>query len=269
MTTDVRQLFGLSRDPFDQPPKRPYLDEERQRTFNRLCLAVQKRSFAVLTGPPGIGKTAMLHALAEHHQGRDHQVVYVPFAVLDRNNIVRFLAQQLGLTPPRSLADTLTQIQAHLRRLRPLTLILIFDEVENLPISSAQIIRLIADAELNGEHLCCLLLAGSDAFLEQLRLQINEPLRQRITLYAQLRALSAAGVEQYVRHRLEQAGAHQQIFQPQALQLLHELCNGVPRLLNTVAQASLEAAAADQKTTVGLDDVEQAARTALLPEYEP
>lgn len=174
----------------------------------------------------------------------------------------------MGLPPPRSLADMLTQIQAHLRRVRPLTLILIFDEVEKLPMSSAEIIRLIADAELNGEHLCSLLLAGSDAFLEQLRLQINEPLRQRITLYVQLRALSAAGAERYLLHRLEQAGTHQAVFQPEALQLLHELCNGVPRVLNTVAQASMEVAAASQKTTVGLDEVAQAAQTALLPDYE-
>jgi general secretion pathway protein A len=97
-------------------------------------------------------------------------------------------------------------------------------------------------------------------------LQVHEPLRERIALYLRLPPLQREHTDAYIRHRLRCAGCGNDIFEPSALQLIHELVNGLPRLVNTLAEAAMDLAADKQCQSVGLEHVQAAAEIVLPPQ---
>ena len=111
MLENTQTFFGLTDPAFCRPPRKPYLDPARQRALAQLQALVRRRGFAVLTGPPGSGKTALIHYLCNQLNDNQHQVAYVPFSFLEKGHMLNYLAAQLGLEPCRGLAATLRLIQ--------------------------------------------------------------------------------------------------------------------------------------------------------------
>jgi len=65
-----------------------------------------------------------------------------------------------------------------------------------------------------------------------------------------LAALVPADAQAYLHARLAEAGIHADPFEAAAVQLLLQAANGLPRLLNHLAQRALEAAAAQNSRQV-------------------
>ena len=89
----------------------------------------------------------------------------------------------------------------------------------------------------------------------ELRALIHQPrleqFAQRVAADYHLPAMSAAAVEQYIRHRLSVAGASREIFTPAACESVHFASRGVPRLVNQICDYALVYAFTD-----GLDEVD-------------
>jgi len=111
-------------------------------------------------------------------------------------------------------------------------------------------------------------MSGADSFLERLRRQVNESLRQRITLFINLKPLTGNETAEYLTHYINAAGAHQQIFAAQAIAQIHDAANGIPRVINNIAVASLHLASLDESATVELNHVHQAMKSTLIPQRE-
>jgi general secretion pathway protein A len=269
MREATQTFFGMSDPAFTRPPRMPYVEPTRKAAFDQLDALIRRRGFAVLTAPPGCGKTALLHYLTQGLNDNEHQVTYVPFSFLEQGHMLQFIATQMGLQEKRGMAVTLRQIHKHLNDIQPVTPVIILDEVERLEVETMRMVRLIANDRPDTAHHCTLILAGTESFVQQkLCLHVNEPLRQRITLYARLRPLDQRCTGEYINHHLSQAGVTAELFEVPAVQLIHELSNGVPRLINTLAESALDIAAEQQQRTVSLDHVQHAAEWALPPQVE-
>ncbi len=83
----------------------------------------------MIYGSPRAGKTASLHHLPEHRADNRHRISYIQFAMLNRNNVVRFISEELGLTPLRSLSAGFKQLQRQIKDIQPVNPVSIFDEV--------------------------------------------------------------------------------------------------------------------------------------------
>jgi type II secretory pathway predicted ATPase ExeA len=62
---------------------------------------------------------------------------------------------------------------------------------------------------------------------------------QRVAASYHLAAMDQPTVRDYIRHRLEVAGADYGIFQNSAVELIHEVTRGVPRLVNQLCDLSM------------------------------
>jgi type II secretory pathway predicted ATPase ExeA len=268
MLETTRAFFGLPGQLFSRPPAEPYLDPGRQRALTQLQNLVGRRGLAALTGPPGSGKTALLHYLCATLNDNHHRVAYVPFSFLEKGQLVHYLAARLGLAPRRGIAAGLRAVQEHLHSLQPVNPVIILDEAERLEINTAHILRCLVHDRADTAHHCTLILAGTEALVDQtLRLQVHEPLRQRITLYVRLGALNREHTGDYIAHHLRCAGSSGELFQPQAVELIHELVNGLPRLVGSLAEAAIDNAAAARHQTVTVEHVSAAAETVLPPHF--
>ena len=266
MNDSTVTFFGLATTPFATPTRTPYLDPPRKRAFDRLGQLIERRGFAVVTGPPGSGKTVLIHYLTSSLAENHHQLIYVPFPFLEKNQMLQYLARQMALAPTRGMTNTLGAIQTHLRDIQPINPVIVFDEVEQLEFQTTSMIRLVAHHRPDTAHNTTVILAGADTFIEKmLRLQVHEPLRQRITLYIKLKPIEPEHIRDYIAHHLQEAGARTELFEPAAIQLIGELANGLPRRINNLAEAAIDVAAEKQQQTVTLDHVHEGAEDVLPP----
>jgi type II secretory pathway predicted ATPase ExeA len=267
MLDSTLTFFGLTNPAFSRPPREPYLDPARKNALGQLQRLVERRGFAVLTGASGSGKTALLHYLRDSLNENQHQIAYVPFSFLEKGQMLHYLAGQLGLEPRRGIAAALCVLQKHLHSIQPVTPLIILDEVEQLETHTAGLLRSLLHDRADTAHHCALIMAGAGSFVDQkLRLEVHEALRQRITLYLRLPPLSREHCEAYIGHHLRSAGCTNEIFEPPALELIHELVNGRLRLINTLAEAAMDHAAENRDQTIGLEHIEAVAETVLPPQ---
>jgi type II secretory pathway predicted ATPase ExeA len=92
---------------------------------------------------------------------------------------------------------------------------------------------------------------------------VNAPLLARLSFCLRLAPWPSDQLSGYVQARLEQVGIHANPFEAPALTLLLQAGNGLPRLLNHLAQRALEEAAAQNSRTVTAAHVQRALE--LLP----
>jgi type II secretory pathway predicted ATPase ExeA len=108
-----------------------------------------------------------------------------------------------------------------------------------------------------------LLLVGDEQLLPRLQMGINAPLLARLSFCLRLEPWTGQQLAGYVEARLQEVGIHANPFDEAALQLLLQAGNGLPRLLNHLAQRALEEAAAQNSRAITAAHVQRALE--LLP----
>ena len=103
--------------------------------------------------------------------------------------------------------------------------------------SILETLRLLLNFETAGRPGLTLMLCGQTGLLPLL--ERVPQLEERFGVKCLLRAFPPQETADYVRHRLEVAGAKRAIFDPPALVALHELTQGIPRRINRLADLAL------------------------------
>jgi type II secretory pathway predicted ATPase ExeA len=70
-------------------------------------------------------------------------------------------------------------------------------------------------------------------------LSLDEPLKQRVAVKIRLKEFSENDTKDYIKHRLGVAGCPKDIFSDEAIRMIYDYTNGVPRLINTVCDNAL------------------------------
>lgn len=92
---------------------------------------------------------------------------------------------------------------------------------------------------MDSKHYAMILLAGQPLFLHQLSLQINEPLRQRISVSYGFKGLAKDEIQPYMDSLLKSAGVTEPLFTPDAICAITDFSSGLPRKINNLAEKSL------------------------------
>jgi len=269
MTNSSRlDIFGFTHMPFITLSKSPYLDDLRKDAIDKLNNFLDHRGFAVITAPPGCGKTILLHHLTEKLHPNAHKIIYIPFSILSEIDMLRTLCYELELEPKVSKSVMLRNIQNRIKDIHPVNTILVLDEIQKINHQTLEMIRLTSNFNFDGKNYFSIIMAGTEQFLQQLRLKINEPLRQRTTLFIRLCPFSRTHTAHYIQHQLRQAGAHQDILSEQAANSIHDQTSGIPRIINNLTLTALQEAAMEKSPTLQLGHVQKASKIALIPERE-
>ena len=240
-------FFGLSEKPFaiTPDPRYLYLSERHAEALAHLLYGINESGgFIQLTGEVGTGKTTVVRTLLSrvpHHA--DVAVILNP-----RISAVEFLqtiCEELGLEIPESNHNSVKQmIDALNRRLLDAhaegrRIIVLVDEAQNLPIDVLEQVRLLTNLETPTQKLLQIILIGQPELRELLDRTELRQLAQRITGRYHLKPLSREETKGYVRHRLRVAGAQEEIFTSHALNEVHRLSAGIPRVINVACDRAL------------------------------
>ena len=261
-------IFGITALPFRGTPEKFYLNQSRKELAKRLELFLQARGFAVLCGPSGAGKSSFLNWFCGTLNSKTHQLIYIPFATLNDSDMLRAICREMNIPAAMTRSKMLKSIQNTVNDMQPVNPLLIFDEAQKLAPDTLEMIRLMSNFGFDGKNNLSVIFAGTPELLQRFRLRILEPLCQRISLFGKIEALSRNETCDYIRNAFRAVGAEHDLIDESALNLIHDLSAGIPRLINSVTGAALEAAAEQQSQLIQTDHVRSAQQRVLLPESE-
>ena len=266
--------FNLQEQPFRLTPDPEFLYWSKQHARAKAYMESTiwlADGFVVITGEIGSGKTTLLQSfLAE----LDDDVVYavVSQTQLTPTQFLQAVLTEFGFKPfNKRKVELLDMLNMFLieQYSNGKKVVLVVDEAQNLTHKVLEEIRLISGIETHKEKVLRIILAGQPELRDTLDSASMKQLIQRVRLRFHLGPLDRREMHEYIEHRLSVAGAKdKRLFGDDTFETIHRYTGGVPRLINTLCDTSLLCAFADEKESVGLDDVKSAIDELNWEEHE-
>lgn len=264
--------FGLDGAPFSITPDPRFLflsDRHREALAHLLYGVGESGGFVQLTGEVGTGKTTLCRALLEQLPDTvDVALILNP--KLSGIELVAAVCDELHVEYPpdtQSLKVLVDRLNHHLLKSHAAgrRTILILDEAQNLSTEVLEQIRLLTNLETAEAKLLQIILIGQPELQALLARNELRQLAQRITARYHLGSLDRDEAQAYIAHRLRVSGGHADLFTPGAIDELHKLADGVPRLINVICDRALLGAYVEDKRRVDRVTLRRAADE-VLPE---
>lgn len=268
------QHFGFQREPFSiaPDPRSLYMSPRHGEALAHLFYGVTSGGFVLLTGEIGTGKTTLCRAFIEQVPRRCN-LAFVLNPRQQPEELLRSICEEFRVPLPaepgsKALVDALNAFLLRTHAVGHRNLVII-DEAQALPVEALEQLRLLTNLETGEQKLLQVILIGQPELRDMLAADGLEQLAQRIVARYHLTALDPAETVRYVHHRLLAAGRDPQgIFDDEALERVHALSRGVPRLVNVLCDRALLGAYAAGVWSVNAPLVEQAASEAFGPWHE-
>ena len=267
--------FNLQEQPFRLTPDPDFIYWSKQHARAKAYMESTiwlADGFVVITGEIGSGKTTLLQSFLSE---LDDDVVYavVSQTQLTPTQFLQAVLTEFGFKPfNKRKVELLDMLNMFLieQYSNGKKVVLIVDEAQNLTHKVLEEIRMISGIETHKEKVLRIILAGQPELRDSLESPGLKQLVQRVRLRFHLGPLDRREMHEYVDHRLgvAGAGAETRLFEEDAFETIHRYTGGVPRLINTLCDTALLCAFADEKTTVGLDDVMAAVAELNWKEHE-
>jgi general secretion pathway protein A len=269
--------FGLNEAPFSITPDPAFvfLSPRHRDALAHLMYGIGQGGsggFVQLTGEVGTGKTTLCRCLLEQVPEGTHIALLLNPLVTPRE-LLAAISEELGIDisdsidSTRLLVDGLNRylLAAHERGER---VVVIIDEAQNLSPEALEQVRLLTNLETSKEKLLQIVLLGQPELRDLLQRRALRQLAQRITARYHLSPLGPKDTHLYVRHRMQVAGAERNPFRRSAMNALYQRSQGIPRLINIIADRSLISAFAKERLDVTAAMVHEAANEVQMGERQ-
>ena len=219
-----------------------YISEQHKRVFDETLSAIKRRDGLVcIVGEPGTGKTTLCRRLLEEING-DYNIVLVN-------------------TPPQTpqeMTDTLDAAFGEIEDDSRIPLA-VFDEAQHLDFRCLDQVKFFTNLDRNAERLLQIVLVGQPELAEKISHKRFNQLEQRIGAKLTMGPLKKREALPYLTHRLSIAGLAEQLrFTPASARYLYHKTSGIPRLINRIANLSVEHAVQEGKDKIGVGQVRKA-----------
>ncbi|MGE3275369.1 MAG: AAA family ATPase [Vicinamibacterales bacterium] len=268
------EYYGFVQPPFSLTPDPRFLyrSESHDVALQQVWQAIRrKEGFIVLTGDIGTGKTTLCRTLLEQFDPTTFTALILnPF--LSVEELLREVLVSFGVTSRDALRqgrlataskhELIRTLHDFLLSLVPLhgSAVLIIDEAQHLSADVLEEIRILSNLETNEQKLLQVVLVGQLNLLDVLHHADLRQLDQRVSIRCLLKPLNREELEAYITHRLWVArGSSAVTFTPKALDLVHAITGGVPRMINLVCDRALMAGCQARTEQIGDTMIREAA----------
>jgi general secretion pathway protein A len=264
-------FYGLKQDPFrlTPDPRFLHLAEPHRNALRAMVQGVAgRKGLQVCIGPIGTGKTTLLYCLQHilsHEASRERPLrsAFVVNPTLTQDELFEALFDELEI---HAAAPTKP---ARLRALHELIMsahknngavVMIIDEAHLMSTELIEEVRLLMNLDNYPVNVLQVILCGQPELLPLLMKPELAALKQRISVVTKLRALTLVETRAYIAERLHVAGLREESpFTSHSLEKIYRLTNGVPRLINSVCDHTLNIGFCRQLKKVDAEIVVEAA----------
>jgi general secretion pathway protein A len=239
----MKSLWGASSMPFSNVPTEPHLGDSFLAARHRLTQLVSIKSSGLITGPNGVGKSFLLDQFLQQLSEKQYQSLVLTHSSLSGSGLLRALGKAWGQAALFRREDTIAQIYQVFEQRKERWPILVLEEAQNLSATTLEEIRLLACYPRNTAMPFSLILVGDDNLMHRLLMGVNRPLINRLSFSIKMQRLDQEHAQMYINERLKQVAIFQNPFEHNAALMLIQAANGIPRVINNLAQMAFENAA--------------------------
>ena len=284
--------YGLAEPPFSLSPtvRFAFRSGSYAAAFDQLRRALERREgFVVITGEVGTGKSMLCRA-AMQDSGPNTFVSLILDPCVTAEELLAQVLSDFGVldrdtrsprrVAPAPLHQLIVVLQRFLTSLAPLggRAVVIIDEAQHLHPVLLEQLRLWSNLDGDGPPLLQVVLSGQPELDNLLGRPEMRQVRQRVSRRCELTGLERNEVAEYIDHRMSVArgpDGHQEPgpagvlsqgdfwrvrFSTSAVRTVAALSQGVPRLVNLLADRALEVGCERQARTIEARIVREAAR---------
>jgi general secretion pathway protein A len=262
---DYQEFYNLMSEPFANHPDPKFYFNSPQHAVAReylLHAARGTRGLAVLSGDIGTGKTTLsrkilseLYSLGKYRVG----LIVLTHSDFSPGWLFVRIANLIGLRDLNtSTTELISRISQRLSEIyhRGEKTVVIIDEANKIKdMEILEEIRGLLNLEIADTRLISFILSGLPE-LEHF-LTSNRALNQRVAIKVKLKPMGSDTIRAYVNHRLTIAGAAQEIFSTQALDLVCRFSEGRPRVVNIICDNALLEGYIQKKSMIDESIIEQ------------
>ncbi len=271
-----KQFFGLRENPFNVNPDPRYLflTPQTQEALDDLTYGIRARQgLILLTGEVGTGKTTLIYRLLDWLHQQQTPTAFIFNSHLEISHLFDFILADFGVPFDSGLKrGALMRLNLWLldRHRAGETPVVIVDEAQGLPSHVLEEIRMLLNLETPREKLLQIVLAGQPELEERLKRPELRQIKQRIALRCKTAALTLEETHNYIRARLQIAGAGERlVFSPQAMDAVHCYSRGIPRVTNLLCEHALINAYVDHVQPVPAHIIAEVAREFQFDDIKP
>jgi general secretion pathway protein A len=272
----ILDYYKLREEPFGVTPDSRYLflSASHQEALASLLYGIKAgRGFIALIARPGMGKTTLLFHALNQLRGKA-TTIFLFQAISTPVDLLRAILTDLGV---REMPASLGQMQLRLNELLVeqarfgKRVVVVIDEAQNLDGSVLELVRMLSNFETSREKLIQIILSGQPQLAEKIASPELVQLRQRISMFARLDPFSSEATELYIDHRLRAAGydVETALFSKEALALIFQYSEGIPRNINNLCFNSLSLGCALERKVIDGDVVREVVADLDLDRWRP
>ncbi len=260
--------WNLTENPFENTadPRYFFPGENYQGTLMKLRYVVEERKgAALLAGGFGCGKTLLINTLCQQLPAAVSPVIRIVFPQMSPEEILAYIAEEMLPTQVaqgssnghgQHLNRTVKKIDQFIQHnaARHKHALIVVDEAHLISDRRTfEALRLLLNFQYDNRFGVTICLVGQPPLLTAID-RMNQ-FEERLAVKCVLRSLTSEETVAYISHRLSVAGGSPDIFEPEAVGLIHELSEGVPRRINRICDLAMLMAFANETETVSADQV--------------
>lgn len=241
------KFYHLTGIPFLLTPDRRFFfgSSGHSRAIAHLVYGLsQEEGFVVITGEVGAGKTTLVEQLWTQLDRNTYVMSRVVTTRVSGDDLLRLAMAGFGLEADigSDKATLLIRYEQIVREHRKhgRRLLLLVDEVQNLPLIALEELRMLSNITVDGKASVQTILLGQPQFRPMLAARDADQLRQRVLASYHLGPLSESETRSYIEHRLRLVGwKNDPAWEPDAFSAIHSQSGGIPRRINTLCSRVL------------------------------
>jgi general secretion pathway protein A len=281
MVADIRSMNILSKEAFlsyynlIEPPfsvtgtdqRFVYLSESYRNILSS-CIAtvVDSMGLGVVYGQVGSGKSTLARLLTSRFEGNDEYLIaYIDDPGVAPSALLRNILHEFKVdVPARQLEALKSYFKGYIYEqatLRDRTVVLIIDEAQKLDRHTMELLRVLLNYEDGRDKLLQIILFGQTELKNKVDKRPN--FRNRIVTGLNIEPMSIVEMVRLIKHRLRIAGRETPVFEEDAIALLAEVSQGLPRSACAVGWWALRLGCENDEKLISSRTVQEAARRAL------
>lgn len=255
-------FYGLKEKPFSIQPDPEFMYFGRRHTYAYAMMEYGVKNgagFSVISGEIGCGKTTLVRHLL-NNLDPSHTVGLVYNTHKEIADLLAWIMLAFGLPyeglSKVALYDTFQRFLIEQYRLEK-SVLLIIDEAQNLNPDALESLRMLSNINADKFQLLQIILVGQPQLKALLSRPDLQQFAQRVAVDFHITPFDAAGVKDYIEHRLKVAGRETPLFTPEACSKIAETSKGVPRAINILCDTALVYGFSSDSELIDLSLVEE------------
>ncbi len=251
-----KSFFEMQNTPFvrDIPEDRLFESNAFRETLGRLSYVADRQMFAVVTADSGCGKSTLIRRFYAELPKEEYIVLYLSDSKLTPRWFYKGMLDQLGLEARFYRGDSKRQLQQQLEIIRGVQhkkVVCVLDEAHLLEKETLEEFRFLLNYRFDSVSPMAVVLVGqTELWDNKLKLQRYAAIRQRIDMCCILPHLDRSETEQYVHSHLDYAECTRDLFTDKAMDEIHRVSTGIPRVINRICEKCLMYAYQQQKRLI-------------------